>query len=52
MDGFRNLVMAKITNFMWQRNEIELVHFLFRKASSLQKLILVAPQGTHPERDE
>ncbi|RLM54539.1 hypothetical protein C2845_PM10G19430 [Panicum miliaceum] len=52
MDGFRNLVMAKITNFMWQCNEIELVHFLFRKASSLQKLILVAPQGTHPERDQ
>ncbi|RLN12686.1 hypothetical protein C2845_PM09G22020 [Panicum miliaceum] len=52
IDGFRNLVMAKITNFMWQCNEIELVHFLFRKASFLQKLILIAPQGTHPERDQ
>nr|XP_034591879.1 uncharacterized protein LOC117853696 [Setaria viridis] len=52
MEGFENLVTAKITNFKWQCNEIELVHFLFRKDSSLQKLILVAPPGTHPERDQ
>jgi hypothetical protein len=52
MDVFENLVMAKITNFKWQCNEIELVHFLFRKASSLQKLILVTPPGTRAARDQ
>ncbi|KAL6603618.1 hypothetical protein ACP70R_043979 [Stipagrostis hirtigluma subsp. patula] len=43
-----NLVMTKITNFKWQCNEIELVHFLFRQASNLQKMVLVAPQGVSP----
>jgi hypothetical protein len=52
MDGFESLVKVKITNFQWQCNEIELVHFLFRKARSLQKLILVVPKGTNPERDK
>jgi len=52
MDGFENLVKVKITNFKWQCNEIELVHFLFRKARSLQKLILVVPKGTNPDRDQ
>ncbi|KAF8658779.1 hypothetical protein HU200_059265 [Digitaria exilis] len=42
MDNFENLVRVKITNFKGQCNEIELVRFLLRKASSLQKLILVA----------
>ncbi|XP_002438891.2 uncharacterized protein LOC8077740 [Sorghum bicolor] len=52
MDGFESLVKVKITNFKWQCSEIEVVHFLFRKAMSLQKLILVAPKGTYPQRDQ
>ncbi|OQU76920.1 hypothetical protein SORBI_3010G235900 [Sorghum bicolor] len=52
MDDFNNLVIVKITNFKWQCNEIELVHFLLRKASSLQKVILVVPKGTITERDQ
>nr|CAB3468805.1 unnamed protein product [Digitaria exilis] len=35
-------LFVQITNFKGQCNEIELVRFLLRKASSLQKLILVA----------
>lgn len=53
MVGFENLEMVKMTNFKWQRFEIELVHFLFRKASNLQKLILVAAaRGMQPQRDQ
>lgn len=50
-DGLGNLTVVKISNFKWHCNEIELVYFLFRKASSLQKLILVSPKGVHSEAD-
>ncbi|KAL6873730.1 hypothetical protein ACP4OV_013812 [Aristida adscensionis] len=51
-DCLQNLLMVKITNFRWPCNEIELAHFLFRKASSLQKMILVVPQREFPVADD
>jgi hypothetical protein len=32
---------VKVVNFNWHHTEVELVSFLLRKASSLQKLLLV-----------
>jgi len=41
-DGLDNLVMVKVTNFNWCPTEVQLVSFLLRKASSLQKLLIVS----------
>ena len=40
-DCLDNVKIVKIANFNWHRTEVELVSFLLRKASSLQKLLLV-----------
>ncbi|KAF7018329.1 unnamed protein product [Triticum aestivum] len=42
-DVLENLKVVKITNFNWNRIEVQLVSFLLRKASSLHKLVLVTP---------
>lgn len=42
-DVLENLKVVKITNFNWNRIELQLVCFLLRKASSLHKLLLVTP---------
>ena len=42
-EGLENLKVVKIANFNWNRNELQLVRFLLRKATSLQKLLLVTP---------
>uniref|UniRef100_A0A0E0LEV2 At1g61320/AtMIF1 LRR domain-containing protein n=1 Tax=Oryza punctata TaxID=4537 RepID=A0A0E0LEV2_ORYPU len=42
-ESLQELAVVKMTNFKCHCNEIELVHFLFRKANFLQRLILVAP---------
>lgn len=46
--GLENLWLVKMTNFKGHRNEMQLVDFLLRKASSLKKLLLVAPKEDHP----
>ncbi|TVU38265.1 hypothetical protein EJB05_11624, partial [Eragrostis curvula] len=38
-----NLKMVKVMNFKWHCTEVQLVSFLLRKATSLQKLLLVSP---------
>uniref|UniRef100_A0A0A9AD65 FBD domain-containing protein n=1 Tax=Arundo donax TaxID=35708 RepID=A0A0A9AD65_ARUDO len=35
--------MMKVMNFDWHRVKVQLVTFLLRNASSLQKLLLVSP---------
>ncbi|KAL6888700.1 hypothetical protein ACP4OV_009726 [Aristida adscensionis] len=47
--GLENLSLAKITNFKGYRNEMQLVEFLLREASSLRKLFLIAPKEDHPQ---
>ncbi|XP_037462622.1 uncharacterized protein LOC119334058 [Triticum dicoccoides] len=42
-DVLENLKVVKITNFSWNRYELQLVLFLLRKASSLHKLVLITP---------
>ncbi|KAL6603617.1 hypothetical protein ACP70R_043978 [Stipagrostis hirtigluma subsp. patula] len=41
--GLDNLKMVKVMNFNWRRFEVQLVSFLFRKCSSVHKLLLVSP---------
>ncbi|TVU38255.1 hypothetical protein EJB05_11614 [Eragrostis curvula] len=38
-----NLKIIKVMNFKWRRTEVQLVSFLLRKATSLNKLLLVSP---------
>ncbi|EER90251.1 FBD-associated F-box protein At5g18780 isoform X1 [Sorghum bicolor] len=45
-DGLDNLVMIKVMNFNWCPTEVQLVSFLLRKASSLQKLLIVSRNVT------
>ena len=45
-DGLDNLVMVKVMNFNWCPSEVQLVSFLLRKASSLQKLLIVSRNVT------
>ena len=45
-DGFDNLVMIKVMNFNWCSTEVQLLSFLLRKASSLQKLLIVSRSVT------
>ena len=40
-DCLDNVKIVKVVNFNWHHTEVELVRFLLRKASSLQKLLLV-----------
>ncbi|XBI13943.1 hypothetical protein VPH35_140602 [Triticum aestivum] len=40
-DVLENLKVVKITNFSWNRYELQLVFFLLRKTSSLHKLVLI-----------
>ena len=40
-DCLDNVKIVKVVNFNWHHTEVELVSFLLRKASSLQKLLLV-----------
>ncbi|KAL6629866.1 hypothetical protein ACP70R_029631 [Stipagrostis hirtigluma subsp. patula] len=47
--GLENLWLVKMTNFKGHRNEMQLVDFLLRKASSLKKLFLIAPKEDHPQ---
>ncbi|KAL6873731.1 hypothetical protein ACP4OV_013813 [Aristida adscensionis] len=44
--GLHNLRTVKVMNFNWHRFEVQLVSFLLRKASSLDKLLLVSPNVT------
>uniref|UniRef100_A0A0A9BZ02 At1g61320/AtMIF1 LRR domain-containing protein n=1 Tax=Arundo donax TaxID=35708 RepID=A0A0A9BZ02_ARUDO len=41
--GLDNLKIVKVMNFNWRCTELQLVSFLLRKATSLQKLLLVSP---------
>ncbi|XP_066324943.1 F-box protein At5g03100-like [Miscanthus floridulus] len=47
--GLENLCLAKMTNFKGHRNEMQLVGFLLRKSSSLNKLFLIAPKEDHSQ---
>uniref|UniRef100_A0ACD5V8J7 Uncharacterized protein n=1 Tax=Avena sativa TaxID=4498 RepID=A0ACD5V8J7_AVESA len=47
--GLENLELVKMTNFKGHHNEMRLVDFLLRNASSLNKLFLVAPKEEHPQ---
>nr|BAK05830.1 predicted protein [Hordeum vulgare subsp. vulgare] len=42
-DVLENLKVVKITNFNWNRYELQLFCILLRKASSLHKLLLITP---------
>lgn len=42
-NGLENLKVVKIVNFNWNHIELQLVCFLLRKATSLDKMILVTP---------
>lgn len=42
-DNLVNLGMVKVMNFNWRRFEVQLVSLLLRKATSLNKLLLVSP---------
>ncbi|TVU38267.1 hypothetical protein EJB05_11626, partial [Eragrostis curvula] len=39
---FDNLKIIKVMNFKWRRTEVQLVSFLLRRATSLNKLLLVS----------
>jgi hypothetical protein len=47
--GLENLELVKMTNFKGHHNEMRLVDFLLRNASSLNKLFLVSPKEEHPQ---
>ncbi|KAG8069804.1 hypothetical protein GUJ93_ZPchr0006g46095 [Zizania palustris] len=47
--GLDNLRLVKMTNFKGYRNEMRLVDFVLRKASSLNKLVLIDPKEVHPQ---
>lgn len=42
-DSLVKLGMVKVINFNWKRFEVQLVSLLLRKATSLNKLLLVSP---------
>lgn len=42
-DSLVKLGMVKVMNFNWRRFEVQLVSLLLRKATSLNKLLLVSP---------
>ncbi|KAL6873811.1 hypothetical protein ACP4OV_013893 [Aristida adscensionis] len=44
-DCLDNVKIVKVMNFNWHRVEVELVSFLLRKASSLQKLLIVSSKA-------
>ena len=48
-DGFENLMLLNMMNFMGRDNEMQLVSLVVKKSTSLKQLILFTPKINHPE---
>ncbi|XBI02933.1 hypothetical protein VPH35_131424 [Triticum aestivum] len=48
-DGFENLLLVNMMNFMGRHHEMQLVSLFLKKSTSLNQLILFTPKINHPE---